>query len=165
MSSTSQEMGLLFANMIDPLSQQQTAVVGQFKVLVAMLVYVVIDGHHFLVAAVLGSFDSVPLLGIQITEGAVLYLSDTVMTDLLRMGVQIAAPALVTLFLITIALAFMARTVPEMNVFILGFAVRVAVGFLVLLIGVGLFVYGFQEFQLDHAGSVEELIRRLGGSE
>ncbi len=89
-------------------------------------------------------------------------MSDTVVTDLFQVAVQIAAPALVTLFLITIAMAFMARTVPEMNINVLGLPLRIMVGFTVLLVGVGLIVFGFEEFNYDHERAIEELIRLMG---
>ncbi len=158
-----QEMGVMMANILDPSTDEQISIVGQFKVLLATVVYLLIDGHHFLVTAVAESFSSVPLLGLSLGEGAVMHLSDTLLRDLFRMAVQIAAPALVTLFLITIALGFMARTVPEMNIFVLGFSLRLGVGLLVLAVGVGLFVWGFQESNLRHADSVRRLIGLLGG--
>ena len=158
-----QELGLLVANVLDPMTDQPISIVGQFKALLAMTVYLLIDGHHLLVSALLESYRAVPLLGLQLWAAPALFVSDAMMRDVLRMGVQIAAPALVTLFLITIALAFMARTVPEMNIFALGFALRLGVGLGVLALGVGLFVYGFQEAHFDHTRALRELMRLLGG--
>src|SRR5579883_2134393 len=100
-----QELGLLQANLLDPVLEEQVSILGQFKVLLATLVLLLIDGHHLLIASVSDSFRAVPLLGARVTEGAVLHVSDTLMRDVFRMGVGIAAPALVTLFLITVAMA------------------------------------------------------------
>jgi flagellar biosynthetic protein FliR len=158
-----QELGLAMANILDPVSNEPVSIVGQFKVLLATVVYLLIDGHHFLVSAVAGSFSSVPVLGLSFGPAAAMHLSDTLLGDLFHMAVQIAAPALVTLFLVTIALAFMARTVPDLNVFALGFSLRLGVGLLVLAVGVGLFVYGFQASSLRHAESVGRLVGLLGG--
>jgi flagellar biosynthetic protein FliR len=54
-------------------------------------------------------------------------------------AVKISAPVLVTLLLITVALGVLARTVPQMNVFMVGFPVQVAAGLLVLLAAMPLF--------------------------
>jgi len=158
-----QELGILQANLLDPMLNEQISIVGQFKVLLATLVYLLINGHHLLIAAVSDSFRAVPLLGLQFSRGAALHLSDTLMRDVFRMGVEIAGPALVTLFLVTIAMAFMARTAPEMNIFALSFSLRIAVGFVVVALGVGLFVVGFENRAIRHSGAVQTLVGMLGG--
>ena len=158
-----QELGILQANLLDPMLNEQISIVGQFKVLLATLVYLLLNGHHLLIGAVSESFGAVPLMGLQFTKGAALHLSDTLMRDVFRMGIEIAAPALVTLFLVTIAMAFMARTAPEMNIFALSFTLRIAVGFLVIAVGVGLFVAGFENRALQQSAAVKVLIGMLGG--
>jgi flagellar biosynthetic protein FliR len=128
-----QELGILQANLLDPFSDAPVSVVGQFKLLLATVVYLLLNGHHLLIGAIGESFRSAPLAG-----GAA-HVADAMVGDLLRMAVQIAAPALVTLFLVTIALAFMARAVPEMNLFAMSFPVRLGVGLVVVAVGAGLF--------------------------
>jgi flagellar biosynthetic protein FliR len=158
-----QELGLLQANLLDPMLNEQISIMGQFKVLLATLVYLLINGHHLLIGAVSDSFRAVPMLGLKFSQGAALQVSDTLVRDMFRMGVEIAAPALVTLFLVTIAMAFMARTAPEMNIFALSFSLRLAVGFVVIALGVGLFVVGFENRQLQHSAALRTLIGMLGG--
>lgn len=158
-----QELGLQNANLLDPVLNEQISIVGQFKVLLATLVWLLVNGHHLLLSAVADSFRAVPLLGMRWSDGAALHLSDTLMRDVFRMGVEIAAPALVTLFLITIAMAFMARTAPEMNVFALSFTLRLAVGFVVIAVGVGVFVAGFESRAAQNTMAVKTLVGLLGG--
>lgn len=153
-----QELGIQQSNLLDPLSGETVSVAGQFKIFLALLVFLLINGHHFLLQAVGDSFRSIPPLAFTPTAGTAMALSDGLMSGLFRMAVQIAAPTLVTLFLVTTALAFMARTVPELNIFVLGFALRFAVGLAVLALGVGIFVSGFAEHAARHARSVGTLI-------
>ncbi len=158
-----QELGIMMANILDPLTNEQISIIGQFKLFLATVVYLLIDGHHYLLRAVADSFRAIPITGLRLSDGAVTHLSDTLVKDLFRVAVQIAAPSLVTLFLITIALAFMARTVPEMNIFVLGFSLRVAVGMLVLAIGIGIFVYGLDPLIRREDASLKKLLGLLGG--
>lgn len=158
-----QELGILQANILDPLSNEQISIFGQYKVFLATAVYLLIDGHHLLIDAVARSFRSLPLTGIRFSQGAGELLTGDLLRDVFRMGVEIAAPALVTLFLVTIAMAFMARTAPEMNLFALGFSLRLVVGFGVLLAGTGLFVAIFKSRFLSHAGGLGRLVGLLGG--
>jgi flagellar biosynthetic protein FliR len=158
-----QELGLQQANLLDPVLNEQISIMGQFKVMLATLVWLLINGHHLLIRSISDSFRAVPLMGLRFSEGAALHLSDTMMRDFFRMGIGIAAPALVTLFLITIAMAFMARTAPEMNVFALSFTLRLAVGIVVIALGVGLFVTGFESRALEQSAAVRVLMGLLGG--
>jgi flagellar biosynthetic protein FliR len=158
-----QELGIMMANILDPLTNEQISIIGQFKLFLATVVYLLIDGHHYLIRAVADSFRAVPIGEFRLTHGAVMHLSDSLPRDLFRVAVQIAAPSLVTLFLITIALAFMARTVPEMNIFVLGFSLRVAVGLVVLAIGIGIFVYGLDPLIRRDQASMSRFLGLLGG--
>ena len=158
-----QEMGLAMANVIDPISNAQISIVGQFKVFLATIVYLLIDGHHFLLSAISQSFTLIPLLGLQYGEPLVMHLSDTMIREVFEIAIKVAAPSLVTLSLITIAMAFMARTVPEMNIFIVGFALRLLVGFLILTIGVSSFIYAFERWSQDHEFHLETLIQMMSG--
>ena len=158
-----QELGIMMANVFDPLTNEQISIIGQFKLFLATVVYLLIDGHHYLIRAVADSFRAIPIAGLRLSGGAVVHLSETLPRDLFRVAVQIAAPSLVTLFLITIALAFMARTVPEMNIFVLGLSIRVAVGLGVLAIGIGTFVYGLDPLLRREDASLRRLLGFLGG--
>ncbi len=158
-----QEMGLAMANVIDPISNAQISIVGQFKVFLATIVYLLIDGHHFLLSAISQSFTLIPLLGLQYGEPMVMHLSDTMIREVFEIAIKVAAPSLVTLSLITIAMAFMARTVPEMNIFIVGFALRLLVGFLILTIGVGSFIYAFEKWSPEHDFHLETLMQMMSG--
>jgi len=158
-----QELGLQQANLLDPVLNEQISIMGQFKVLLATLVWLLINGHHLLIASISDSFRAVPLMGMRFTDGVALHLSDTLMRDFFRMGIGIAAPALVTLFLITIAMAFMSRTAPEMNIFALSFTLRLAVGVVVIALGIGLFVSSFENRAVQQSDAVQVLVGLLGG--
>ncbi len=158
-----QELGIMMANVIDPVTNEQVSIVAQYKLALSIIVYLLIDGHHFLVAAIGESFAAVPPLAVPAAGDAAWRVSDAFMGGLFRSALGIAAPAMITLFLVTVAMAFMARAVPEMNVFILGFPVRIAVGLAVLAVGVGVFVAGFRGMSAGHERAVRELIAGLGG--
>lgn len=156
-----QELGLQGANLLDPENEEAVTIAGQLKMLLATLVFLLINGHHFLIRAVAESFSAVPPLAFTPSANAALILSDHMIGGLFRMAAQIAAPTLVTVFLVTVAVAFIARSVPEMNVFALGFALRFGAGLLVLALGVGIFVSDFAERVVDHARAVSGVIGAL----
>ena len=158
-----QEMGLSMANVIDPITNQNLSVIGQFKLLMAVMVYLMIDGHHFLIDAIKRSFDSVPLMGMALAPAAALHLSDTMARDLFEVSVKIAGPALVTLFLVGVGLAFMARAMPEMNIFVVGFTLRIVIGLVVLALGAVIFQLVLQQALGTNESRIIDLLPLLKG--
>jgi flagellar biosynthetic protein FliR len=158
-----QELGISAAAVLDPLTPDASSILAGFKVLLAAVLYLLIDGHHLLIAALADSFRAVPLPAAAPSEATLAHAARTLPADLFRMAVQIAAPAWTAAFLVTIAAAFAARAVPDLNAFALTFALRILVGILVLAAGVGFFAENFRALHEAHAASVRRLVGRWGG--
>jgi len=152
-----QELGFSLANVIDPISNEQVSVLGQFKLLLATAVFLALDAHHVLVTAVVDSFRLVPLYGFRFTGTLAQRVGDGLVGDMFDIAVRLAAPTIVSMFLATLALGFLARAVPEMNVFILGFSARIGIGLAMILLGVGVFAAVFAGL----AGGTGALLRDL----
>jgi flagellar biosynthetic protein FliR len=155
------ELGLGLANILDPVTNDQVQLISQFKFLFALLLFLVIDGHHFLLTAIGASFREVPLLAFSLQPGLGTYVADTLMSDLLATAVRFAAPALAAMFLVTVALAVVARAVPEMNLFIHGFTARIGIGMAVLAVSVPAFAYAFAKLWTRAQGQLDEVLRRM----
>lgn len=126
------QMGFGLVNVIDPLSQAQVPVMGQLKYLIATLIFLMVNGHHWFVVAVAKSFDIIPMGGLSITPR----LSNVLLVafgEVFLMAVKIALPVVGTLLLVDLALGILARTMPQMNVFIVGFPLKIAVGLAVFI--------------------------------
>jgi flagellar biosynthetic protein FliR len=125
------QMGFGMANLIDPQSHAEETIVAHWQQLLALLVFLVLDVHHLLIRAVLASFATAPVGGPGPTAAglqAVVGLAAGLFVD----GVRIAAPVLIALLLTNGALGVLARTIPQLNVFVVGFPVNVGVGLVVL---------------------------------
>jgi flagellar biosynthetic protein FliR len=103
----------------------------------------------------------VPLLGLVLQERAVLLVADEMMRDLFSSAFRLAAPAVVTIFLVTLAMAFMARVVPEMNIFMMGFTLRIIIGLLVVMFAVGIFADMFVVHSERYEMHVYDLLERM----
>ena len=84
-----QEMGLTLANVIDPITNEQVSIISQFKLLLAILIYLGIDGHHWLIRAATGSFEAIPPAGATLNAPAALYLADHMVVQMLQVAMQI----------------------------------------------------------------------------
>jgi flagellar biosynthetic protein FliR len=121
-----QEMGLSLGSIIDPSSGNPNGVVTQIFQYLAILVFFAVDGHHTFLAILHASFQRWPIGG----AGMQLPISNLVrgaaVTE--EWGLLLAAPLGICLFLTSVVLAMMARAAPQMNIFSVGFALRVGTG-------------------------------------
>lgn len=154
------EIGFAVANVINPTTQQQVTVLGEFELTIATLLFLIANGHLMLLRGIAGSFTLVPL--------PYVHLHPAVMGDLLlflelSFGVvfKIAAPAAVALFLTNIFLGLMARVAPQMNVFVVGFPLQVGLGMLMLAISIPLLAYSAPSLFDDTARQMDLVMRAL----
>lgn len=132
------QMGFSMMNVLDPLSNVTVTVMGQFKNVLAILIFLAINGHHFLFSALARSFSVVPLTTFAFTPSVMDNFINLVV-NMFIVGLQIGAPAIGVLFLTELAMGIIARTVPQMNVFIVGLPLKIIVGFTTVILTLSFF--------------------------
>jgi len=125
------QMGFGIANLIDPQSHAQVTIIAQWQQLMTLLAFLVLDAHHLLIRALLESFRTAPPGAVGLAAAGVGRAVELA-GSLFVLGARIAAPVLIVLLLTNGALGVLARTIPQLNVFVVGFPVNVGVGLLVL---------------------------------
>lgn len=128
------QTGLSMANLFDPQTGTSTSLLGQFLTVLGTLIFLQLDGHHMLLAALADSYRLIPL-GAGSFGGLVTAALVHVFVGMFALALRLAAPVLAVLLISEVALALVARTVPQLNVFILGFPLKIglSIGFLALL--------------------------------
>lgn len=129
------QMGLGFATFFDPQNSTQIPIMGQFLGVVAMLLFIAINGHLLLITVLVESFEVMPI-GLQplASEGwKTLALWGG---EIFRGGVLIALPVIAVLMMVNIALAILTRAAPQLNIFAVGFPLTLAVGFVVISVSI-----------------------------
>ena len=124
-------MGLGFAMAVDPQNGVQVPVLSQLYVILATLLFLSLDGHLVLIAAVVESYQLIPAgaTGIPVTSlSAVVALGTLVFAG----GILLALPALTSLLLINVAFGIVTRTAPQLNIFAVGFPVTILCGLLIM---------------------------------
>jgi flagellar biosynthetic protein FliR len=129
-----QESGLAFGQVADPSTGARQSVLSTFYVQLGAVVYLILGGHRVLVVACLDSFSTIPLLGAGGTCLAGAELLIGALSVGVQMAIRIAAPTVLTLFLVNIAMGFVARTVPQINIATVGFSLKGLVAFFVIAI-------------------------------
>jgi flagellar biosynthetic protein FliR len=128
-----QQMGLAFATIVNPVFNDQASIVDQVFFILGLTIFVILGGHHMIFAAVVASFQNIPLGGFD-QIGALLDLVLGLIMVMFDTALRIAAPMLCLVFLVTAVMGFIARTVPQMNILSVGFAIRIMSAGLFLVI-------------------------------
>ena len=132
------DMGFHTATVFDRNASSPT-LIGQMKELATLMVFLFIGGHHYLIEGMFISLKAIPLTTGEISTST-LTLLIKMATTVLILAVKMASPVLISLFLTNLSLALLARVAPQTNIFILSFQLKVAVGLIVLLGSIPLFV-------------------------
>jgi len=134
------QVGLALANELDPQTQTQSSIIGTFWFLLASLFFLTINGHHLIIEAYHQSYALIPP-GQVVLNGAVGEMMIRYTAYLFIVALKIAAPVLVTLFLVDVALGTVAKMMPTMNVFFVGFPVKIGAGVAVIALALPIFTY------------------------
>lgn len=121
------QMGFSMARAVDPQTGTSSTVLTQFLYIFTILLFFSMNGHHMLIRIMASSFYSVPpnSISFQATIGAEIVKAGA---NMFILGVKIAAPIMVSLFLSNLCLGIIARTVPQVNILMVGFPINLCIG-------------------------------------
>ncbi len=153
------QMGFGLARVMDPGFNDQTSVVSEFQIIVVFLIYLTINGHHFLLQGLMESYEKLPVAAVVISGNGLGEHMMRLASGMFLAGVKIGAPVIVALLLTNVALGLIARTVPQMNIFIVGLPLRILVGLLAMSVTISLFMNIFRHLWLNFQIDFVELIR------
>jgi len=132
------QIGFGIVSVLDPVSNIQLPVTSNFYYILCMLVFMIIKGHHALIKALYDSYEFVPL-----RKAA---FSDVLLGDVLKIfantfviSFKISAPIIAAILIVDVALGVISKSIPQMNVFIVGMPLK-------LLIGIGLLIFTLPAF-------------------
>ncbi|MFH1068818.1 MAG: flagellar biosynthetic protein FliR [Candidatus Glassbacteria bacterium] len=154
------QMGLGIGNVIDPMSEVQISLIGTLQNLLAVLIYLSLFWDHFLFKSLAASFHVIPIAGVILKEPLIGELT-RMTADVFVIALKMGAPLLAALFLADVALGFIARTAPQINVFIIGFPVKVGLGILLLGISLPYFSYVFGKLVANMENNILIALRFL----
>lgn len=158
----SYQMGLAIANVMSPATNAQVAVVGQFFTILAMLVWISVGAHEVFLAALLDSFRLMPIGHAWSFQGLSMLID--MGADMFLLALRLAAPMMLLLFFLYVALGLLARAVPQIQVFFVSFPLTIAVGFAVFSLSMSAIVLLMQEGFGGLAQRVHEFLLNLSGA-
>lgn len=135
------QMGLMMANILDPMTGENARPLGSLLEMLFILLFLGANGHHLFLLIISKSYaafpaGTIPTIGV-LTTGVI-----TVSSVMLIAGLRLAAPILAAFLVLMVALALLARLVPEMNILFISMPVRIGLG--LLMVGMFLpFINGY----------------------
>ena len=127
------QMGLNFAGVFDPATGGQTTAVSRFYGVCVSWLFIVINGHLLLIAAVVQSFHAFPV-GPEPFAFLRTVQPQLWGTEIFRLGLWIALPMIAMLLFVNLVLGIVSRVAQQMNVFAIGFPITLSVGLLGVLL-------------------------------
>ena len=134
----SMQMGLSVANVLDPVTQTQSAMIGQFFFYLGALLFLSLNIHHGLILAINRSFQAIPLghfIGEHhLTSGLLAERFIQLSSDMLMMALMVGVPLMGTLLITEIAVGFVSKVMPQMNAFMVAIPLKVALGLILVAV-------------------------------
>ncbi|MGM8211739.1 flagellar biosynthetic protein FliR [Virgibacillus sp. W0430] len=135
------QMGFAIANVIDPQTGAQSPLIGQYFYIIALLFLLSVNGHYLLIDGIFYSYQFIPIDAfVPFADGSIAEYVITIFNRMFVIAFQMAIPIVGCLFLVDVALGIIARTVPQLNVFVVGLPIKIFVSFVVLLFFLSLYM-------------------------
>ena len=129
-----QQMGINLAETFDPQFGGHGSLVGDMYFMLALIVFLGIRGHLAVIEGLAGSFKALPLLSAGMDK-PLLDVFVGLLTGATILALKVAAPMLVTMLVVDLALGFIGKTMPQINVMTSGMTLRAGIGIAVLIVG------------------------------
>ncbi len=150
----SRQMGLSMLSMMDPTLETNISGLSKFQYIFLMLIFLLIGGHLFFIEALAKSIEIVPVGYLSyLNFGEIMAIFINNFTDLFVIGIKAGVPIVGSLFVVEAGLGVVARTAPQIHIFLVSIPLKIGVGFILLLLSfsfiISLFIRNFGEIQAD----------------
>lgn len=134
------QIGFGIVNVMDPQTGIQLPVIGNFIQMLFTIVFFVSDLHHLFLMALINSFEILPLTTAIVTPQSSILVLD-LFANMFEMAFKLAMPMIMTTLLVDVSMGMLARTMPQMNVFVVGIPLKLAVGIFMLSVLLPTYIY------------------------
>lgn len=132
-------MGLGQAQIFNPMMGSMGNVMEQFFVALATLLYMGLNGHHFMIQGLVNSFEVVQLSTVSI-KALGFYEVAKYTQEFFVFGIKIAAPVMISMLVVQVGVGILSRAVPQINVLMTAAPVTILLGFAILFISLPLMI-------------------------
>ena len=127
------QMGLGFASFYDPLNTTNTQVIAQFLGIIAVLAFISMNGHLYMIATLAESFQAFPI-STQTPSASAMHTLTLWGGSIFSQAFRLSLPIIAALLITNLALGILTRSAPQLNIFAIGFPITLVVGFATLFL-------------------------------
>jgi flagellar biosynthetic protein FliR len=128
------QMGFSMINVVDPQSGSQVSIMDQVAYWIVLVVFLLLNGHHLIINALVESFQILPVGGGIFLEKGLFDMMGEFGGAIFSLSVKMGAPVIAALFFTSVAFGIISKFAPQINVMIVAFPVKIIIG---------LFLFGF----------------------
>lgn len=127
------QIGLSMMTLFDPSTQSNSTLIERLLQMLTIIVFFLIDGHLILIKALMDSFNVVHIGSFVLGSGSAMYALNAFI-QFFQISLRIAIPVVFVLIITDIVLGLVSRTVPQLNVMILGLPIKILLGMFVFML-------------------------------
>ena len=157
------QLGFAMVTVFDKNLASQISVISRFWYTLAILIFISINGHHLIISAFADSYTIIPP-GVFSASAEFGELIIKLTAFVFIIALKIAAPIMISLFLTDIALGTIAKSMPTMNVFFVGFPLKITIGLSVMAISLPIFGFVLEQTTGYFDQQLRILLTGLGGA-
>lgn len=124
-------IGFGFINVVDPQSGASISIFAFFYSFLTLLLFMMVDGHHILIEIMVRSYELIPVFNVNLTQTTLDHLMNLI-SSVFYIGFKIAAPIFIIMFTIDFSLGIISKTMPQLQIIVVGFPLKISVGLMVL---------------------------------
>ncbi len=133
------QIGFGMVNVLDPMNDSQVPLTGNFMYILSLVFFLIINGHHVLLTALFKSYNVIPINSFVFND--VLFNNIlNIFYETFAIGFKISIPILAASLLTEVAMGILAKTVPQMNIFVVGMPLKVGVGLITFMAMIPTFI-------------------------
>ena len=131
------EIGFSMVSNFDQTFNTETTVTAQYYNMLLMIIILISNMHYFILSALADSFELIPLGNVAIDSGALYDTMISYISNYFIIAVRISLPIEISIMLLNVVLGVLAKTSPQMNMFVVGVQLKIFVGFAVVFVTLG----------------------------
>jgi len=160
------QMGFAIANVVDPQTGTQSPLTGQYLNIIALFFLLAVNGHHLLLDGVFYSYQFIPLdqAWVNFGDENIMQFVGKTLALMFAIAFQMSIPVVGAIFLVDVALGIVARTVPQLNIFVVGVPVKIVVGLIMLIIVMGAIMASVSNLFSTMLTTMRDMMNLMGGS-
>ncbi len=134
------QMGFGMVNIMDPQTNAQMPIMSGLYSILISLVFLTVNGHHMLIQSIIHSYEVLPIgFQISINQNIITHLTHMLL-ETFALSLQLSAPILISIFIVNVILCILARTMPQMNIFMVGMPLKIFIGIIIVFLSLNFFI-------------------------